>query len=95
MVVDVVVDAAAVVVVGGVTTDDAGETVVFMSEFILAGWFDKAGLDRESSVLEAPVSMTSLVLSCAAVVEVTGPMRAPCWTNAETLVPFWAMLATM
>lgn len=95
MAVDVVVDAAVVVVDGGVTTDDVGETIVLVSKFIVAGWFDKSGLDRESPVLEAPVSMTSLVLSCAAVVEVTGPMQPPCWTKAETLVPFWAMLATM
>lgn len=78
--------AAAVVVVVDVTTGEA-EEIVFMTEFILVDWPDNVDLDKELSVLEASVSMTPLVLA--------GPTRAPCWTKAKTLVPFWAMLATI
>lgn len=94
--VTVVVVVAAAVVVVGVTTEDVEETV-FITELTLVDWLDITILDWESSVLEVSVSVTVLLwLPCEAG-EVMGPMRAPCWTRADTLVPFpfWAMLATM
>lgn len=84
------------VVVVGVTTEDAEETV-FITELTLPDWLDITTLDWQSSVLEAPVSVTSLLWFSCEGGEVTGPTRLPCWARADTLVPFpfWAMLATM